>query len=1056
VLNKNYPVLVFAVWVFIILSDTCSAQELLRNPDFEGGFRSTSYGSIGNYWDPCGRPSLAGSYYASGSASGYGYFQRVTPGAIGSEAGICQRVSGLIPGKTIRFSVQVYQKVPNCSIWIAIDADNTTPPGQLPPRTTQVPYNSGQWTTWEITATVGAGGTVGVYIWNYYESGTANYININNTSLTYIDRSITDLAVTSALSDSLRLQWTAPSGAAKYQVRYSTQPITSDNWNSASIVAAQMTPIPAGVGTLQTMWVRGLQAGSNYWFAIKFKDSSGVWSNVSNSPNGTTTPAGKAPYWAWATKEKLSAWYSTLLAECQTADENSGATANEPDNPLHWYFGGWDSDCERQPLIGALLQIVRDPWMLGFLGKLSDHVWDLCFTNTPLDKNIYNSTWPHQRVPMWNESHHAGECSWNGVSLTALDYNNPKWLQRLIQYASLVHNWTGYTGNPPHLHFKTFWVKEAEWDYSSVRGPQSLVDNPEDRRFTRALWYAAWRDPNSTMPDGQTIKNFLYELDKSAAEDAMKTDLDKPLGLIPGEIRFDTHQIGGYSGEWWRMAGGIGGTPGVNERFWDWRYGFVQSRDAYCELIDQYITGGDETCKAAVRETIRCFNVINAINNIPPEYMFDPPTYPWPDWNDPWGSALYVINYLLYRRATCDTQFDQYWLAHADTIWQKLPAPGAPRYQVMWRSTLTWDTNPAYAGNWTAANLFFVAWTISRDKEWLSRALDEMPVGSLAQVSWTEAIYTGMPCLSISRLPDQPITWNNTSCFTNFAALVLDWDSTQIKWLTYNFDPTEREMPIWLWSLQPGSYVLRHGPDTNNDDRMDYVAETVPFIYAARRTPLTIMLPADRMEVWEITPAEQTLASAKSMADFSPVSVSGLIVTAVFDGFFYAQNAERTTGIRIESSANVKRGDVVNVIGYMDTISGERCIRCKLDPHIEASSAIPAPLAMTNRALGGGKAGLQKAVWDGSSPARGINNIGLLVTTFGTVIDHGSNWILIDDGSGCDAAGTATGVKVMTSASPPIGSYVAVTGVSSCEIPPHETEPVRLIRAVADGVRQLQ
>jgi hypothetical protein len=661
---------------------------------------------------------------------------------------------------------------------------------------------------------------------------------------------VTDLATGTVLADSVQLRWTAPHGAAKYEIRFARRPVTSDDWSSATIVAAQVPPLPLAAGTAQSTWVRGLSAGNPYHFAIRYLDASGNWSAASNSV--PATPArGSAPYWARATRDKLSQWYTGMLTDCQEADHNTGKTAKEPDNPLHWYFGGWDHACEEQPILGALLQTVRDPWLLSFLGRLSDHVWDLTFANNPLDKNVYNRTSPHKKVPMWNESHHAGECSWNGVSITVLDYDNPKWLARLVKYAAHVYHWTGYTGNPPHLHFRSFWFKEDEWDDSKDRGPQSLVDNTEDRRLTRALWYAAWRDPDSRMPDGKTIKQFLYELDTSQAADAMKTDLGKPLGVLPGEIRFDTHKIGGYSGEWWRMAGSLSGkVGGRDERWWDWRVGFTPSRDAYYELIDQYLTSGDPQCIAAVRETIRYFCVTEAVNHIPPSFLADPPKLPWPDRNPAANGYLDIICFL-YRQATKDPQFDDAWLGHAKTLWQVMPPPGAPRRQSIYRSTLTWDAKEK-PGSRTTPSPFFLAWVVTRDKEWLCRALDEM---TTPEPIWLQAMYNGTPSLCINRLPDQPITWNNTEAFTNFAALVLDWDNTHVRWLTYNFDPKDKTMPIWLWSLKPGHYVLRHGPDLNLDDQMDSVTGSTPFTYQNRRTELKIVMPSSRVEVFEITAA---------------------------------------------------------------------------------------------------------------------------------------------------------------------------------------------------------
>jgi hypothetical protein len=629
---------------------------------------------------------------------------------------------------------------------------------------------------------------------------------------------------------------------------------------------SQIPPKPAPAGSSEYIWVRGLQPDTQYHFAIVGFDPSDTPSGPSNSPAGTTAPQGSAPYWAWFTKEKLNTWYADTMADAQQADENRGPRAEHPGNSFSWYYGGLDPDCEHQPPLCAMLQIVRDPWLLQFTRELSDHVWEHTITNTNIESGPFVNN--GLKVPGWNESHHLGELTWNGVGLIAVDYGNPKWLQRGLEYCELLDFWTGYTGhnapNGPYRHFRSMWLKADDWDHTDTR-PYCLVDTPENRRLTRMAWYVAWRDSNARLASGQLVKDFLYELDVASLAVALKTDLNKPYGVLPGEVRFDNWEIGGYSGQWWKMASSLGGTPGTSsEWWWDWGVGWVAQRDGYFEMIDQSIVSEDPAFMVPVEKTIKHFSVDEAINDIPPQYMFinndayfHGPIEPWPDYNDPWGGYQYIIN-LMYRQYTGDTQFDDPWLGHANVMWQVLPPRGATRYQRMIRSTLEWTTdnadNPAEGWRpWQANGPFYLAWEVTGDKEWLCRALDE----NMGRVH-LEAMYTGIPGVGINRLPDQPITWNNTK--DNFAALVLDWDNEHIKWLTYNFDPTDRPTQIWLWSLEPGHYVFRHGPDGDLDDEMDYVAESRMFEYAHRRYPLELTLPSDRMEVFEIIPVECPLA----------------------------------------------------------------------------------------------------------------------------------------------------------------------------------------------------
>lgn len=82
------------------------------------------------------------------------------------------------------------------------------------------------------------------------------------------------------------LAWTAPgedslSGtAARYDLRYSTQPITSQNFAQATPVTEVFSPDRPGV--TQSFGIENLQTGATYYFAIRTQDSAGNWSVLSN------------------------------------------------------------------------------------------------------------------------------------------------------------------------------------------------------------------------------------------------------------------------------------------------------------------------------------------------------------------------------------------------------------------------------------------------------------------------------------------------------------------------------------------------------------------------------------------------------------------------------------------------------------------------------------------------------------------------------------------------------------------------------------------------------
>ena len=117
---------------------------------------------------------------------------------------------------------------------------------------------------------------------------------------------------------------------------------------------------------------------------------------------------------------------------------------------------------------------------------------------------------------------------------------------------------------------------------------------------------------------------------------------------------------------------------------------------------------------------------------------------------------------------------------------------------------------------------------------------------------------------------------------------------------------------------------------------------------------------------------------------------------------------------------------------------------------------VPQPLAMNNKTLGGGSL---NAHTPGVTDGAGLNNIGLLVKTWGkvTYTDDENKFFYIDDGSGIkDGTLTPDGTPVVgirvsykdlapevTFQRPDVGTWVTVTGISSTsEIPVNDTTKI--------------
>lgn len=103
---------------------------------------------------------------------------------------------------------------------------------------------------------------------------------------------VVNLEVDDIEEGALTLHWTAPgddenSGTAtSYEVRYSTSPITEENWLVATLVPGIAAPQEAGED--EDADITSLDSATTYYFALKAKDEAGNESVLSNVAHGKT------------------------------------------------------------------------------------------------------------------------------------------------------------------------------------------------------------------------------------------------------------------------------------------------------------------------------------------------------------------------------------------------------------------------------------------------------------------------------------------------------------------------------------------------------------------------------------------------------------------------------------------------------------------------------------------------------------------------------------------------------------------------------------------------
>ncbi|MDO8683646.1 MAG: family 20 glycosylhydrolase, partial [Armatimonadota bacterium] len=289
---------------------------------------------------------------------------------------------------------------------------------------------------------------------------------------------------------------------------------------------------------------------------------------------------------------------------------------------------------------------------------------------------------------------------------------------------------------------------------------------------------------------------------------------------------------------------------------------------------------------------------------------------------------------------------------------------------------------------------------------------------------WNPLPYSAEDAIRQRISPDTP--YSLTAAMSG-ADVDLQWTNPpdtafQATWICYRTDryPTD---PI------DGVFVCDLAGSPNGS--MAYTHTTVPMgatvYYAAfSHDSVRHFSPVATASVANGTPLSPTALS--SISDGETVSVNG-IVTAVYDGFFYIEDEDRITGIRVESDEIVVEGNIRTITGPLGKTGMERSITALLVTGTDIKDPVLDPVAMPNSVIGGADKGFTPG-----SGGFGLNNVGILISSVGSkgVVAPDNSYFFIDDGS------VPGGIKVIltetkTPISIPSGTYFMVTGASSLD-----------------------
>lgn len=209
-----------------------------------------------------------------------------------------------------------------------------------------------------------------------------------------------------------------------------------------------------------------------------------------------------------------------------------------------------------------------------------------------------------------------------------------------------------------------------------------------------------------------------------------------------------------------------------------------------------------------------------------------------------------------------------------------------------------------------------------------------------------------------------------------------------------------------------------------------------------------------------------SISSAKRyLSDLQVALDQGIVSDVLGANAFYVESADRVAGIEVnKSSHGMTAGAIVDVEGVMKADSAsQRYIQATMITRTGTGSV--KPLMLSGRTLGGadwnydpitgrGQKGVKdrrfvmtNGVWTPVvKDSVGLNNLGLLVSTFGRVTYIGPGYFLLDDGSGAQDIPGYAGMRVYCSGLtyPTVNQFLKVTGISTCY--PSGSDLYRMLR----------
>jgi len=480
--------------------------------------------------------------------------------------------------------------------------------------------------------------------------------------------------------------------------------------------------------------------------------------------------------------------------------------------------GGFGDDVEVVALWGYAGFICRQaaPYAVEGAKRMVDGIW--YSDEIDRDSGYWNGPVTWVKIP-------AEFTGYSHPMMMAIEYGNPEYYERIMKTIKTMRDFGTYVNEKGRRHFRTGY-------FNSSRHSADPLQRVDPALAWRCMFGSSWL---SWYSRNRSAEELMSEWADTWLQAAMSTEKGKPKGIVPSMLTSGTGEPGAPNSPNWYDA------PPPNQ-MGDYTFPSY-TRYIHNLFANMYLKTGREEFLQPLRLTLPM-----AEQGMGTDYR-----------KESVGSGAWVRAILAFKGPAYAGQaagqlhkfgsvreFDPYIAAMAPNDWEGF--------------MITGDFSSI------ASTLEGINWKI-RDG-WPMMTTDVAVTDKIVPPGLVPAIasYIGGFGSTYGGFPGFTVSYENMT--KNFAALVREATSQELKVLFFNFEPESREVSILPWALDVGAgYTIEAGPDADGDHMLDEIAYSTGFILEHRADPVPVEIPSRAPWVVEIKQLAPP-SDRKPLADF--------------------------------------------------------------------------------------------------------------------------------------------------------------------------------------------